>query len=164
MEILKDGHFTVIIEPEQINSGLRPSKRAARNKKYLVECIGAVGLDNVLQVIDDLNEDRIDTSVITDDFPYPQIFVGTEVTIICGETDIYEYTLGSLTLKLSTSAGTLWSVVDFHDYIYMSNGKVAVIRDSGSGSYSTTSNLPTATAMCNYNGQVLVGAPDVEYS
>ena len=44
----------------------------------------------------------------------------------------------------------------------MSNGKVAVIRDAGSYVYATSTIQPTATAICNYNGQVIIGAPDVD--
>ena len=46
------------------------------------------------------------------------------------------------------------------DYIYMSNGTVAVTRDAGTKVYAATTALPTAMAALNFNGQVLLGAPD----
>jgi len=164
MEISRSGYFSLTIPSNELARGLRPSKRTPRNTKYLVECIGAVGLDKVLQVLDDLENDRIDTSVITDGFPYPQIFVFTNTTIICGETKVYEYVSGALTLKATVDAGTLWSAVDFYDYIYMSNGKVALTRSAEDKTISLTTSLPTATAICNYNGQVFIGSPDEEWS
>ena len=152
--------FSVTIDSGKLSKGLRPSKRLPRNSGYLVECKGCVGRDGVLQTLDELT--RIDTSVITDAYPYPQLFVFTNLIIVCSSTKIYEYVGGALVEKLSVTAGSLWTAVDFYDFIYMSNGSVAVIRDPGSKMYSVTADQPRAMAMCNFHGQVLVGAPDVE--
>jgi hypothetical protein len=161
METLRDGSFMLTIDAEALAKGLRPSAKTARNKEYLVECIGAVGLDNVLQVLEDLNLSRIDTAVIVDGFPYPQIFVFTNMIIVCGETDIYEWIGGALVLRLGpVAAGTLWTAVDFKETIYMSNGKVAVLRNPLTGVFSITTALPIATAICDFNSQVFTGSPD----
>src|SRR3972149_8709232 len=120
------GEFTVTVTAEQLSRGLRPSKRVPRNSRYLVECQSAIGRDGVLQSIDELT--RIATTVITDAFPYPQIFVFTNLIIICSQTKIYELVGGSLVLKLTVTPGSTWSAVDFFYYVYMSNGKVAVKR------------------------------------
>ena len=161
MKVLRDGTFGFVIGAEALSRGLRPSKRVARNTQYLVECIGAVGLDKVLQVIDDLETDRIDTSAtITDAFPYPQIFVFTDYILICDQQNIYEWDGTSLTLMLGpVTAGELWSAVDFYGFIYLSNGSVSVLRDPNSGTYSPTTDQPIASAICNFNGQVMVGSP-----
>ena len=150
--------FSITIAADQLAKGLRPSKRVPRNSRYLVECKGALGRDNVLQVIDELT--RIATTAITDVFPFPQIFVFTNVIIVCSQTKIYEWVAGAPVLKLTVAAGSTWSIVDFFDFIYLSNGKVAVVRDAISKTYSTTTTLPTASSICNFQGQVLVGAPD----
>ena len=152
--------FSITIDSPKLSRGLRPSKRMPRDSGYLVECSGCVGKDNVLQSLDELT--RIDTSVITDAFPYPQIFVFTNLILVCSSTKIYEYVAGVLVEKLSVTAGSLWTAVDFYDFIYMSNGSVAAIRDSGSKAYSIITGQPKAMAICNFNGQVLAGAPDVE--
>jgi len=146
------------IGPGELSRGLRPSRRMPRNSKFLVECNGSVGIDGVLCSLDEIR--RISTSAITDGFPYPQIFVFTNVVIICGETKIYEWVSDALVEKLTVSAGSTWNAVDFHDYIYLSNGQVAVERDALDKTYSTTTDLPTCMAACNYNGQVIIGAPD----
>jgi len=159
MEVLRDGTFAFTIGPELLSKGLRSSKRSPRNTNFMVTCVGAVGLDKVLQVIDDLESFRIDTvATITDGFPYPQVFVFNKVIIVCGETDIYEYAGASLTHVLGpVAAGNLWSAVDFYDFIYMSNGAVSVLKDPNTGLYSTTSDQPIAEAICDFNGQVMVG-------
>jgi len=151
------GVFNVTISSEQLKRGLRPSKRTPRNAGYLVECLGAVGRDGVLQALDALT--RIDTSAIATTFPYPQLFVCTNCIIICSPTLIYEYD-GSLTLKYTAGAAAdPWTLADYYDYIYLSNGSIAVIRDAASKVYSLTTDLPSASAICNFNGQVIIGAP-----
>ena len=150
--------FTFTITADQLTRGLRPSKRAPRDSKYLVESKGAIGRDGVLSAIDELS--RMDTSDITDAFPFPQLFVFTNMVIVCSSTKIYEWVSGALVLKLTTTGKSTWSAVDFYDYIYMSNGAVAVVRDSASGEYSVDSDLPTANSILNYNGQVVIGSPD----
>ncbi len=161
-----DGLFTFEIKHDELAKGLRPSKRNPRNSKFLVECAGAVGRDNVLQVLDDINEDLVDTSAtILDGFPYPQIFVFTNLIIVCGESKIYEWDGSSLgTAKLTVAAGIPWSAVDFGEYIYMSNGKVAVKREATSQVWLVDSVLPIASGICNFNGQVIVGSPNVEWA
>lgn len=159
MNVSKGGRFSHIIGPEKLSKGLRRSKRDPRNSGFLTTCQGALGRDGVLQILDELT--RLDAA-IDEGFPFPQLFVFTNVIIICGQTKIYEWDGSSLSLKLTVTSGFVWKAVDFFDYVYLSNGQVAVVRDSGSKTYSETTDLPTARAVCNFNGQVLVGAPDVE--
>jgi len=147
--------FALTISSEQLSRGLRPSKRVPRNSGFLIQCDGAVGKDGVLVALDQLT--RMATDVITDGFPYPQIFVFTNMVIICSPTKIYEWVGGSLVEKLTVTVGDTWSAVDFHDYIYMSNGVVAVIRDAMDKTYKIVTDLPVAKAICNFNGQVVVG-------
>ena len=154
--------FSFTIESKHLSRGLRPSKRNPRNSQFLVECAGAVGRDGVLQCLDEIT--RLATTAITDGFPYPQIFVFTNMIIICGQTKIYEWVSGALVEKLTVTAGSTWSAVDFYDYVYLSNSKVAVIRNAADKTYSITTDLPICMAVCNFKGQVIIGAPDVEYT
>ena len=158
MHITRDGGFTFEIDSEDLSKGLRPSKHSPRNEKFLTECTGAIGYEKSLQAIEDMSDLLVDTSLITDGFPYPQIFVFTRHIIICGETNIYELVGGSLNLKITVAACIRWSAVDFHEFIYLSNGAVSVIRNASNGIYSLSS-LPTNSTICNFNGQVMIGAP-----
>ncbi|MCK4330881.1 hypothetical protein KAX02_13710 [candidate division WOR-3 bacterium] len=162
MQTTRGGKFSFSIDADSLVRGLRPSKRVPRNSGYLIKSLGAVGKDGVLQVLDEIT--RLATTAITDGFPYPQIFVFTNVIIICGETKIYEWIGGSLVLKLTVAAGSTWTAVDFFDYVYMSNEKVAVIRRSEDKIYTETTDLPTCMSACNFNGQVIIGAPNVGYA
>ena len=138
------------IKVKNLEKGLRPSEYNIRDNGFLTTCSGMVGRDEVLQAMDLLP--RLD---ITDTFPYPQIFDFTVMTIICSETDIYEWVDGALVLKLTVAGGLTWRAVDFNDFIYMSNGVVAVTRDPRTKVYSIAAQ-PITTAICNYNGQVIV--------
>jgi len=95
---------------------------------------------------------------IDDGFPYPQQFVFTKMTIVCSLTDIFELVSGVLEWKLTVTGGDTWRALDFNDFIYMSNGAVSVIRDPLTKLYSISSH-PVASALCDMNGQVVIGAP-----
>jgi hypothetical protein len=157
--VVKGGKFTFTVDRD-LSRGLRASLRNPRNEEYLITCDGAVGQDGVLQALETLT--KLGTP-ITDAFPYPQLFALSHVTLACGAQKIYELIGGSWTLMYTAAAaGSPWDVVDFHSYLYMSNGHVAVIRSAATGAYTTSATLPTAVAMCNYNGQVLIGGPDTD--
>lgn len=161
MEVDKYGNFSETIAPSKLKQGLRPSKRAARDSHYLVEADGVVGKDGVLSALEALT--RMATTGITDAFPFPQIFICTNVIIVCSLLKIYEWVSGALVLKYTAAepAGT-WTVVDYYDYIYLSNGKIAVIRDAGSKVYALDATQPHSTVACNYNGQMIIGSADVD--
>jgi hypothetical protein len=159
MEVSRGGKFSHTIGAKDLAQGLRKSKRAVRNSGTLITCQGAVGYDGVLQVIDEIT--RLATDLITDGHPYPQIFVFHSMIIICGKTDIYEWVDGALVHKLTVIAGEPWTAVAFYDYVYMSNNKVAVVRSAEDKTYSRTNDLPVNLAACNYNGQVIIYAPEV---
>ena len=158
MEMIPRGdNFRLIIDSQDLVRGMRTTKRAPRNSGYLTRSMGAVGRDGVLQTLDQMN--ALDLSAITDDFPYPQIFVFPMVTIVCGETKIYEWISNALVLKLTVSAGALWDGEASGEYVYISNGKVSVIRDPVDLTYAL-SDLPRASSICNFNGQFIIGAPE----
>ena len=153
----KDFSFT--ITSEQLTRGLRPSSKAPRDSKFLVESKGAIGEDGVLCAIDELT--RLATAEVTDTFPFPQLFVFTNLILVCGRLKIYELSAGALSLKYTAStSGSTWTAVDFYNYVYLSNGREAVTRDPDTGVYSVSSTLPKGMSICNFNGQVIVGSPD----
>lgn len=159
--IVRGGKFNHSISSKELSMGLRPFRNSPRNDDYALECGGAVGIDGSLQVIESLT--RIDTSIITDGFPFPQFLPLVNVMIVCGLKKIYEWDGSSLTLMYTAAeAGGLWTAADFRDYVYMSNGKIAVVRNPESKVYSLSSTLPSSTSICNFNSQVIIGSPDVD--
>lgn len=156
--VAQGGKFSFTIKAKELSKGLRPSKRNPRDNDFLIISKGAVGKDGVLQSIEEIT--RMTTDVITDSFPFPQIFTFINLIIVCGLKKIYELVDGELVLKYTAAAaGSTWTAVDFYDYVYLSNGKEAVVRNPDTGVYSI-STLPKGMSICNFNGQVIVGAPD----
>src|SRR3990167_10372204 len=97
------------IGAEQLSKGLRPLKMMPNNSGYLINCNGAVGLDEMLVAVNALP--RMNTDVVSDGFPYPQLFVLTNMILLCGKTNIYEYISGIWTLKLTVTEGATWNVI-----------------------------------------------------
>jgi len=162
MEMIPRGdNFKLTLNAQDLMRGLRPSKRSIRNAGYMIKCMGAVGRDGALQILDQL--DAMDLTAITDGFPYPQVFVFPNMIIVCGKTKIYEWINSALVLKLTVTTGNTWEAIASGEYVYLSNGKVAVVRDSADWTYAL-SDLPVASCICNFNGQVLIGAPGEDSS
>jgi len=159
MEVLRNGKFSLPISSTSLSKGLRKSKVNLVNNHSLLTCSGMFGKEGVLQRIPAM----IRSFELTTSFPYPQVFVETNLVIVCTGTDIYEYINEALVLKLTVTEASTWSLVSFHDFVYISNGKVAVIRNPESDVYSITEDVPTAMAICNYKGQIIIGAPDAGY-
>ena len=148
----------------QINTiakGLRPSKRAIRNSGFLVDCIGAVGRDAVLQVIDQLTS--IDTSALTVSFPYPQLFIMSDVTIVCTSNTIYELVSNALVQKITgLTVGDLWSCAEWKGFVVLNNGQVTVTRGAQSKTYAVDTRIPVGTCVANYNNaRLFIGSPGV---
>ena len=148
-------NFSYAIDSTKLVKGLRSFEKSPRDANFLVESIGAVGRNGALMANETLVV--LNTSVIEDSFPYPQIFVFSKITIVCGATTIYEIIDETLTLMLTIdSASGMWEAVDYYDYIYLSNGEVSVKRSASTGTYTEDDDLPVANAICNFNGQVLI--------
>jgi hypothetical protein len=156
MKILSNGYFSFELSADDLAKGLRPKSSNPRNNHYLTKSSGAVGKDGVLQTLATLT--KIDPEAYEFTFPYPQVFVFTNHIIVCDATRIFELVSSSLELKLTVTTGSTWSAVDFFDYIYLSNETVSVIR-STYGTYELTTDLPKTSAICNFNGQVIIGSP-----
>ena len=154
--VVEDTSFSLQIDSSKLIRGLRPSRRLSRDSGYLIQCQGAIGQDESLQELDALT--RMATTAITDPFPYPQLFVFTNLIVVCGQTAIYEWLNSALVLRLgSLTAGSPWSAVECFDCLYLSNGKVAVVRRATDKVFAIDTTLPNAEAMVNIHGQVMVG-------
>lgn len=145
---------------EYISKGLAHNNNK-RDQPMLVEAIGAIPYSKVLQAVEQFI--RVDTSGIgVLSFPYPQLFVLSELILVCTEDSIYELNPNTQVLTLKKGGlpvGTTWDVVDFKSFIVLVNTQVTITRDISTGEYSVSTTLPNASCICNYNGQVLLGSP-----
>jgi hypothetical protein len=164
MKITGDGSFIFTLSSDELASGLRKRSTLPRNSPNMIELVGMIGIDKVLQTLDELT--LIDTSELSESFPFPQLFILSSTVIICGETSIYEYYNGTITHKITASrVGSTWRVLDYGGYIIMSNGVVTITKDPITDLYSEDVTLPIFNASCDFNGQVLIGnAQDYAYT
>lgn len=157
MEVLRNGKFTINLSNKDLAKGLKKNNKLARDRHGMTELTGLISKDDVITAMDQLI--RIDTNIITDGFPYPQLFILSNYILICGSTKIYDYSSGSLILVATVTAGNTWKVVDFIEYLILTNGVVNVVRSASDGTFNISTDFPEANAICNYNGQVLIGGP-----
>lgn len=160
MKILPNGYFSVTYTSEELSKGLRPTGVMPRNNTYLTKCNGAVGFEGVLKTLSTLSLSTVFNinEIIQDDFPFPQLFITDHHVIVCNRTSILEYN-GSAMEEVLTgiTTGGMWSLASSFDFVYLSNGVVAVIRNPENGEYAVDSDAPIASAIGNFNGQILVG-------
>lgn len=140
---------------EQLQRGLRPMAEVPRNSNFLVQCNGAIGYHGSLQGIAAIT--ALATSAITDGHPYPQLFLLSNLILICGRTKLYEWVNSALVEKITVTAGNPWTVVESYDQLYLSNGVVAVERRASDRVYALRADLPVAEALYNYGGQIIAG-------
>lgn len=163
MKILPNGFFSDDYSSKDLKHGLRPSARMPRNSKFLTECKGAVGQDGVLRTLDTLALTAALTGagITTADFPFPQLFILERHVLVANRTSIYEWngTTGALFLAIgSLTTGGKWTLASSHNFIYMSNGVVSVVRNAESQVWALNTTAPKGT-VCMFNGQILVGNP-----
>jgi len=145
-----------------LGKGLR-QRQNTRNQPYLVEAIGCFPYEGVLEAVEQFS--RVDTSALACSFPYPQIFVLSNCIVVCTLTSLFELVNGSLVTKASNiPPGLTWDVVDFKTFLYLTNGQVAITKNYQTGAYAQDSSLPFGTCLCNFNGQVFIGSPNIKAS
>lgn len=158
MKILEDGSFLDAWEAPLLASGLRQSSKLSRNIKSLTQCEGCVGIEGLLSTSPAIAVSPIHASslVIKNDFPFPQIFTLEKHIIVCNRTTILELVGASLVLKATVTGGEFWSIASAHDFIYLSNRVVSLVRNPLTGEYEATT-APVCSAILNFNGQIICG-------
>lgn len=159
MKVLPSGHFSYVIDGPTLAKGLRTNSANGRNSNSLIKSVGAIGMEDTIQPLPAISLSALyaEDEVVKSDFPFPQIFTLDRHILVCNRTTIYEWNYTELVLKITVTAGELWEVASIDNFIYLSNGKVSVVRDPGSGSYALTTLAPKCSAICNFNGQIVCG-------
>jgi hypothetical protein len=163
-KILPNGIFTFHVPSEVMSKGLRPSSKNQRNSSLLIKSSGMVGIDGTLSVLEKMfmSDAFKDALIIKDDFPFPQLFRVDRVVVVCNRESIVEVGTGNvLTHKIDVASGGKWGISSSGRYAYLSNGVVAVVRDPYTGHYALSDDLFKTFAICNFNGQTIVGTPRV---
>lgn len=159
MKILGNGYFSDEWGSDVLSKGVRQTSNSVRNQKVLTYANGMVGQDGLLSTIPTLSRSSLSSSglVPQDDFPFPQIFTLEKFIIVCNRTTILEIVSGALTLKATVIGGETWSIASSHDFLYLSNGAVNLVRNPENGEYVANPNVPICSTILNYNGQIICG-------
>ena len=149
---------------EGISVGLRRFDKPKKGDKALIQSDGVLKDSGTLTNLEQLG--TVDFSALGCTFPFPQIFQLKNFTLVCTPTDIYTYDGSALTLCYTAEAGSTWTIADFYNYIIMTNGKELVTLDPMSGDWSKYIDcaIPNCLCLCELNGQVVVGGPEVSIS
>lgn len=145
--------------------GLRASETNPRNSQALVQATGVFPSEEAL--ISTPSLDPIDISSIDPppEFPFPQVFeLRDGSVIVCTEDAIYSYENEVLTLELGgLTPGLRWTVADFYGFLFMANGEQTVYRDGVTREFSSSDvwGMSSCNGVCNFNGQLIVAAPNV---
>lgn len=147
---------------EGLKKGLRASADNARNNQALYICQGAYPEDDILRAYQDIRPYQIDTADLGAVFPFPQIFILNQLTLVCDIDTIYEYKNYTFeVILLNVPAGSTWSVADYGDFIILTNGNCLVVRDAATKAFAVYNvcDIPQCVCLCDLNGQLIVGAP-----
>ncbi len=134
-------------------NGLRPKEELDHNKGFLSQA------DNVY-----LSEDgSFHAEKFTRTFALnesAQVFPTYVGIFVLTSTTLYLWNGATLTSLLSgLTAGGLWSVADFGEYVLFTNGSVNLIRDPTTGVFATDAGVvfPLAKCMCAHRGRLILG-------
>lgn len=179
--------YILEINPSMLSGGLRPDCRMPRNTFSLYECRNCKVIENFGIVPYDpvripFSQSYLDAHGIYLDWPYPQLFKGTDKTILATgdrlffvdagwqliEMDLYDVHAPS-NLRAVTKTGRPWQFIDCHDTWFMVNGGGSVFHTSHRGMPASAINdrvlVETNTpinAGCHYKGRILLGGFDPE--
>ena len=156
--------YTLTIQ-KALAVGLRNTEDNPKNVSGLTFAQGVLQKAGTLVNLDLLTNFDIST-IVACDFPFPQMFQLREWTLICTPTKIYTFDGTSLTSVYTAVEGTTWTYGDFYNYLILTNGQELITLDPDTGVWSKylDCKIPYCVCLCDVNGQVFVGGPEVSVS
>lgn len=144
--------------------GLRHYEDNPRDVQALIQSTGVFHNKGKLINVDSLS--TIDFSALGCSFPFPQMFQLKKYALVCTPTLIHTYDGASLTLVYTAEEGSTWTVADFDRFLVMTNGRELVVHwpDTNAWSKYLDCAIPYCLCVCELNGQLFVGGPEVTVS
>ena len=156
--------YTILFK-KGLAKGLRNSKHNPRNEGALIQAKGVI--QESKELFNHPEFENFDISTLdAQTFPFPQVFQLREWTVICTPTKIYTYDGTTLTLVYTSAEGSTWSIGDFYNFLILTNGQELLTLDPEDGTWSKYLDcaIPTCLCLCDVNGQLFVGGPEVSVS
>jgi len=161
--------FAVTIK-DAFKMGLRRFDNLPKNTLHLVECFNMKPKEYGLTPFVPITNPFTSTTVTP---PFPQLFKGHNVTLLCDATAIYTvnestWALTQLTTydALSTSSakaitsGGPWHFSDFHDTWFLYNGSCIVFQANKDPGVTLVIDSITITTGCSFKGRGITGGFD----
>lgn len=155
--------------------GLRIDSFSQKNAEFLSTCVGC--RTSEFGVVPEVT---LNSKFDVEGFPFPQLFRGQAVTLLCGETEIS--TVSELTSPWEASAITVydaydaatpfaisadgvWHFVDFYNVWLLFNGTTSVFKTNiagmfGETNYAFATDDVTINTGCSFRGRALFGGFD----
>ena len=175
----------IITFDEALRRGIRPDERTSRNAQALKTCTNLratqFGLKDFVDVTQPITDTYlVDTLSITKTWPFPQLFRGNGITLLCDEDTIYEVTeTGSGTwtaaeittynfsatpptwpsVKVITAGGP-WHFVDFYSSWMLFNGSCVVFKTGFSTKVFVQDSVTINTGCAFKEGRAIYGGFD----
>lgn len=166
---------------EMLRKGLRPYEYIGQNEPYLLTADNMVCTQSGLSEHETINQliasGELSDKSITVSHPFPQVFKGRGVTLLCTQTKVYtvdesDWTLTALTTyDLRTPANThaipsggVWQFADMHTYWMLFNGACVVMKTGWVDSAKVfVQDEQTMLAGCTFRGQLMMGGFDTDF-
>ncbi len=155
------------LEIYKFSAGLRQYSDQPVNAPGLVECYNMVPRQGKLVPPPVISNPIVDPGglhwPITQDWPFPQLFVLSQYMFLCTRLGIYVL---SDTFVPTIEVGvdirdTIWSCADYGPYVLFTNGGMVYVTDPTTGDlhpYGGT-DIPVMGTVCDYKGQLVAGRP-----
>ena len=156
--------YTILFKKGLVK-GLRSSEYNPRNEGALIQAKGIIQESKKLFNHPELENFDIST-LDAQTFPFPQVFQLREWALVCTPTKIYTFDGTTLTLVYTAVEGSTWTVADFYNFLVLTNGNEYITLDPETGAWSKFLDCEflKCLCVCDVNGQMFVGGPDVSVS
>jgi len=145
---------------EHLHKGLRVSPEQGRRDNWLAECYNFMVSEGGLKSYEAISQPF---SQFDPEWPFPQIFWNSKIHILAYEDHIFTFTDENpdpqLVLDLESPSGP-WEILDFYDYLVLTNGSEMFYRDPEDGEFKeleTSDKIPLFKTCCAFRGQAFVG-------
>lgn len=143
---------------DKIFNGLRINPEVGRREMWLQECynftVEVGGLSPYLPI------SKVATG-FSESWPFPQIFWNNKIKILATKSQIYTIDDDYVATPVKeTSEGGDWELVDYYDYVVLTNGSDIYYRDVDTGVFSRyppDDDIPLFRTCCNFRGQAFIG-------
>lgn len=169
--------FSFRLEKE-LETGLRRDYRAKKNHVGLIDCMGLkpikdLGLTPYESIVCPFSSATLTTAGVTISFPFPQLFRGKSVTLLCTATKVFEVDESSWSLTQLTiydaydeaktkniTSGGVWHFMDFGASWFLFNGNCSVFKTNRRGLFDVTDKVYVQDTMtvqtgCAHRGRAI---------